>query len=122
MGATFKLPGEQQTLVVGGVSIDATAVDRARALAARTGLPFRLRLAVEGGGCSGFRYDLSLDKAEPDDAVWSEGDVEFRIDTVSEPFLAGARLRFESDWASSRFTVDNPNAVSGCGCAMSFAV
>jgi iron-sulfur cluster assembly accessory protein len=122
MAAVFKMPGVEQPLVVGGVCIDATAVDRARALAERTGQPFRLRLAVEGGGCSGFRYDLALDRAEPDDAVWQDGDIEFRIDAVSEPFLAGAVLRFQSDWASSRFTVDNPNAVSGCGCAMSFAV
>jgi iron-sulfur cluster assembly accessory protein len=81
-----------------------------------------LRLAVEGGGCSGFRYDLSLDRAEADDVVWSDGDVEFRVDSVSVPFLVGSVLRFESDWASSRFIIDNPNVVSRCGCAMSFAV
>jgi len=122
MRPTFVLPVAEHPRLVGGVRLDTTAVDRARAITARTGAPFRLRLAVEGGGCSGFRYDLSLDREEADDAVWNDGDVEFRVDTVSGPFLAGAVLRFESDWASSRFVIDNPNAVSGCGCAMSFAV
>lgn len=123
MRPAFQIPVVSEGPVIGGVRLDPSAVARAKELSARLGHPFRLRLAVEGGGCSGFRYDLSLDRAEPDDAVWAQEDVgEFRVDTVSAPFLEGAVLRFEQSLASSRFVVDNPNAVSGCGCAMSFAV
>lgn len=81
-----------------------------------------LRIAVEGGGCSGFQYDIALDEATDDDMVL-EGDGEtVVIDSVSLPFLAGATIDFTEELIGARFAIDNPNATSSCGCGTSFSI
>ncbi len=81
-----------------------------------------LRVAVEGGGCSGFQYDISLDDPAEGDLVL-EGDGEkVVVDSVSLPFLANATIDFTEELIGARFVIDNPNATSSCGCGTSFSI
>tara|TARA_R110002051_G_scaffold52574_2_gene99779 strand:+ start:12765 stop:13091 length:327 start_codon:yes stop_codon:yes gene_type:complete len=81
-----------------------------------------LRVAVEGGGCSGFQYEIDLDEAKEDDLIL-EGDGEkVLIDAVSLPFLASAIIDFSEELIGARFVINNPNASSSCGCGTSFSM
>ncbi|CAM4217673.1 HesB/IscA family protein [Palleronia rufa] len=81
-----------------------------------------LRVAVEGGGCSGFQYEIKLDAAEKDDLVLEQGGERVLVDQVSLPFLAGAVIDFTEELIGARFTIENPNATSSCGCGTSFSM
>jgi len=81
-----------------------------------------LRVAVEGGGCSGFQYEIALDEARDDDLVLESAGERVVIDSVSLPFLASATIDFTEELIGARFTIDNPNAASSCGCGTSFAM
>lgn len=89
---------------------------------AATGDPKALRVAVEGGGCSGFQYDIRLDEPAPDDLVIEHGGQKVLVDAVSLPFLANAVIDFSDALIGARFVVDNPNASSSCGCGTSFSI
>jgi len=82
-----------------------------------------LRVAIQGGGCSGFQYGLGFDRGA------QEGDHEFEcegvrvvVDPFSAPYLRGARVDYLETIQESGFKIDNPNAVSSCGCGHSFQV
>jgi iron-sulfur cluster assembly accessory protein len=98
--------------------------DRAYArLAEIDAAPKALRVAVEGGGCSGFQYEIKLDDAPADDDLVLEKDGQrVLIDPVSLPFLTGAEIDFADELIGARFTVRNPNATSSCGCGTSFSM
>lgn len=81
-----------------------------------------LRVAVEGGGCSGFHYEINLDDAAPDDLVLEGDGQRVLVDPVSLPFLANAVIDFTEELIGARFTVENPNASSSCGCGTSFSL
>ena len=82
-----------------------------------------LRVAVEGGGCSGFQYAFDLVTGpEPGDEVIERDGARVVIDPESLPFLLGATLDFEDTLAGARFVVDNPNASGSCGCGVSFSI
>ncbi|PSC02793.1 iron-sulfur cluster insertion protein ErpA [Alsobacter soli] len=82
-----------------------------------------LRLAVNGGGCSGFQYDFSFDTARaPDDLAVERDGVTVLVDSVSLPFLQGATLDFVDDLMGQSFRVENPNATAACGCGTSFSI
>jgi len=81
-----------------------------------------LRVAVEGGGCSGFQYEIALDEPGPDDLVLQGRGEAVVIDSVSLPFLAGATITFSEELIGARFMIDNPNASSSCGCGTSFSM
>lgn len=81
-----------------------------------------LRVAVSGGGCSGFQYDIRLDKAEDDDLILEGEGQQVVVDPVSLPFLAGAVIDFEDELIGARFVIVNPNAASSCGCGTSFSI
>ena len=81
-----------------------------------------LRVAVEGGGCSGFQYEIELDDAGEDDLVLEGAGERVVIDSVSLPFLAGATIDFTEELIGARFVIDNPNATSSCGCGTSFSI
>ena len=88
--------------------------------------PQALRVAVAGGGCSGFSYDLGFDEPKPEDLV-IEGAGDYAgqkvlIDPVSLPFLAGAVITYTDELIGARFVVENPNATSSCGCGVSFSM
>lgn len=84
--------------------------------------PKALRVAVEGGGCSGFQYDIRLDDPSDDDLVLEKDGLRVVVDSVSLPFLADAVIDFSEELIGARFTVDNPNASSSCGCGTSFSI
>ncbi|MDO5648809.1 iron-sulfur cluster assembly accessory protein [Paracoccus sp. (in: a-proteobacteria)] len=84
--------------------------------------PQPLRVAVAGGGCSGFQYDIRLDRAESDDLVIADGGQVVVVDPVSLPFLSGAVIDFSDELIGARFVIDNPNASSSCGCGTSFSI
>ena len=81
-----------------------------------------LRVAVAGGGCSGFQYDIRMDAPAPDDLVLEEAGQRVVVDPVSLPFLAGATIDWSDELIGARFTIDNPNASSSCGCGTSFSI
>ena len=81
------------------------------------------RVAVLGGGCSGFQYDFSIDTArQPDDCVFVAHDVEVVIDSMSLELVDTAELDYKQDLMGSYFAVSNPNATASCGCGTSFSV
>jgi iron-sulfur cluster assembly accessory protein len=82
-----------------------------------------LRVAVSGGGCSGFQYEFDLVQASnPDDLVMSNGNASVLIDEVSLPFLAGCEIDFVDGLMGNKFEIRNPNATASCGCGTSFAM
>ncbi len=81
-----------------------------------------LRIAVEGGGCSGFQYDISLDTPAEDDLVLKGDGEAVVIDPVSLPFLENAVIDFTEELIGARFVIENPNATSACGCGVSFSM
>lgn len=82
-----------------------------------------LRVAVKGGGCSGFEYEIKLDAPNPDDDLVLEGSGQkVVVDSVSLPFLADAVIDFSEELIGARFVIENPNATSSCGCGTSFSI
>ena len=81
-----------------------------------------LRVAVEGGGCSGFQYEIDLDAVKDDDLVLRGNGESVVIDSVSLPFLTSAVIDFSEELIGARFVIDNPNASSSCGCGVSFSI
>lgn len=81
-----------------------------------------LRVAVEGGGCSGFQYDIKLDDPADDDLVLEKNGQKVLVDAVSLPFLANAVIDFSEELIGARFVIENPNASSSCGCGVSFSI
>lgn len=105
------------------VTLAESASQRLAHLSERQGKPVLLRVAVEGGGCSGFQYRFELvDAAAPDDLrIETQGQAAI-IDPVSLPFLAGSEIAFVDDLSGAQFVVKNPNAASSCGCGVSFSI
>tara|TARA_R110002167_G_scaffold59322_3_gene168138 strand:- start:1017 stop:1403 length:387 start_codon:yes stop_codon:yes gene_type:complete len=106
-----------------GITLSASAARRLAELAEAAGRPQMLRVAVDGGGCSGFQYRLELvDAPETDDLrVETEGQTAL-VDPVSVPFLKGSEITFVDELAGAQFVVRNPNAASSCGCGVSFSI
>lgn len=81
------------------------------------------RVAVDGGGCSGFQYRFDLvPAAEPDDLVIEQAGGTVVIDPVSLQYLAGSEIDFVDDLIGATFKINNPNAVASCGCGTSFSI
>jgi iron-sulfur cluster assembly accessory protein len=81
-----------------------------------------LRVAVEGGGCSGFQYEIKLDAPADDDLVLEGHGERVVVDSVSLPFLTDAVIDFSEELIGARFVIQNPNATSSCGCGTSFSM
>jgi iron-sulfur cluster assembly accessory protein len=82
-----------------------------------------LRVAVEGGGCSGFQYEISMESdIKENDLILSENDCRVVIDPISLEFLSGAIIDFKEELIGSKFVIENPNATSSCGCGTSFSI
>lgn len=83
----------------------------------------KLRISVEGGGCSGFQYkfDVERDQAE-DDLVIERDSAVVLVDPASVPFLTGSEVDFVDDLIGASFRVNNPNATASCGCGTSFSI
>ena len=109
---------------VAAVTISDSAVRRIRELeAAEDASGTMLRVAVGGGGCSGFQYSFTFDDAcNGDDTVFSRDGVRIVIDDISLEFLGGSEIDYVEELVGAYFTIRNPNAASTCGCGVSFAV
>lgn len=81
-----------------------------------------LRVAVRGGGCSGFQYALAFDKAKEDDHVFEVDGVSVVVDKVSMQFVFGSEVDYVEGLQGAGFQVNNPNVVAACGCGSSFQV
>ncbi len=81
-----------------------------------------LRVAVRGGGCSGFQYSLALDKPKAEDHVFDHNGVSVLVDKVSMQFVFGSEVDFVEGLQGAGFAVNNPNVVAACGCGSSFQV
>ncbi|HEX7967236.1 MAG TPA: iron-sulfur cluster insertion protein ErpA [Stellaceae bacterium] len=108
----------------GTVSLSESAARRVAQLKAQENVPDAfLRLAVSGGGCSGFQYGFSFDdRRQDDDRVFERDGVQLVIDAVSLELVKGAEIDFVEDMMGAAFQVRNPNAASSCGCGNSFSV
>ncbi len=106
------------------VGLSASAARRIAALKVQENAPRAfLRLAVSGGGCSGFQYGFSFDDARNDDDIAFDGNgVTLVIDNVSLELVKGAEIDFVEDMMGASFQVRNPNAETSCGCGNSFSI
>jgi len=104
------------------VHVTDAAYRRIQALREETSKPCMLRVAVLGGGCSGFQYSIELaEQPEPDDTVFEQDGNCVLVDSISLPFLSGATVDYRAELIGARFQVDNPNTRSTCGCGTSFS-
>jgi iron-sulfur cluster assembly protein len=106
----------------GNITLTANAAKRIKAVTTAEGRAF-LRVAVQGGGCSGFSYAFDLaDEAGADDIVIERDGAKVVIDELSVPFLAGSEIDFVDELLGESFRINNPNATAACGCGTSFSV
>jgi iron-sulfur cluster assembly accessory protein len=105
------------------VTLSQGAARRLHAIAAEEGRPVMLRVAVDGGGCSGFQYRFDLvDEVEDGDLVVERDGAKAVVDDVSLTLLKGSEIDFADELAAAEFRVKNPNAKSSCGCGVSFSI
>jgi len=101
-----------------------SAASKVKALIDEEGNPdLKLRVFVQGGGCSGFQYGFTFDEdANEDDTVMDKNGVQLLIDSMSYQYLVGAEIDYKEDLEGSQFVIKNPNATTTCGCGSSFSV
>jgi len=106
------------------VSISDTALKKIRALTGNGEFKdMKFRVAVSGGGCSGFQYAFSFDNEKTDDdRIIKREEISILIDDISWEYLVGSELHYTEELVGSFFTMRNPNAQSTCGCGVSFSV
>ena len=105
------------------ITLSESAAGRIRQIAEREGRPVMLRVAVEGGGCSGFQYQFDLvDVAHPEDLKVERDGAAALVDVVSLALLKGSEIDFVDELAGAEFRIRNPNAKSSCGCGVSFSI
>lgn len=106
-----------------GVALSQAAAARIKAVVAAEPAGAGLRVAVEGGGCSGFQYEIAVaPAANADDLVIERDGARLFVDPISLPFLLGSEVDWVDELIGASFKVKNPNAKSSCGCGVSFAV
>ena len=100
-----------------------SAVAKVADLIAEEGNPeLKLRVFVQGGGCSGFQYGFTFDEAvNEDDTLVTKDNVTLVIDSMSFQYLVGAEIDYKEDINGSQFVIKNPNATTTCGCGSSFS-
>ncbi len=105
------------------LTLSQNAARRIKAIGETEGRPLMLRVAVDGGGCSGFQYRFDLvDTVEDDDLKVERDDAVALVDVVSMALLKGSEIDFVDELAGAEFRVRNPNAKSSCGCGVSFSI
>ena len=101
-----------------------SAAAKVAELVAEEGNPdLKLRVFVQGGGCSGFQYGFTFDEiVNEDDTPMNKNGVTLLIDAMSLQYLVGAEIDYKDDLEGSQFVIRNPNATTTCGCGSSFSV
>lgn len=104
-------------------SVTSNAAKRIAFLASREAKPVLMRVAVLGGGCSGFQYNFSFEEtSKADDMLIERDGARVVVDATSMELLKGSELDYVEEMVGSAFQVKNPNATSSCGCGNSFSV
>jgi iron-sulfur cluster insertion protein len=105
------------------MTLEPSAVEKLQDILAEENNPnIKLRVFVQGGGCSGMSYGFTLDEEQTDDDMDFEySSVRVLIDSISWQYLQGASIRYEETAMGSSFAINNPQAVSTCGCGSSFS-
>ena len=100
-----------------------SAADKVKQLVEEEGNPdLKLRVFVQGGGCSGFQYGFTFDEVvNDDDTPMTKNGVTLLIDAMSLQYLMGAEIDYKEDLQGAQFVIKNPNATSTCGCGSSFS-
>lgn len=106
------------------MNIGTSAVTKLKELIAEENNPnLKLRVFVQGGGCSGFSYGFTFDEDQNEDDFEFERDsVKILVDSMSFQYLDGADIDYKEDIMGSSFVINNPNASSTCGCGSSFSI
>ncbi len=105
------------------VFTDAAAAKVAELIAEEGNPDLKLRVFVQGGGCSGFQYGFTFDEiVNEDDTTMTKNGVSLLIDAMSYHYLTGAEIDYKDDLEGAQFVIKNPNATSTCGCGSSFSV
>jgi iron-sulfur cluster assembly protein len=106
------------------ISLTDGAAEKIKDLVSGSGKPEEsaLRVAVRGGGCSGFQYALALDQPKGEDHVFEHNGVAVVVDKVSMQFVFGSQVDYVDGLQGAGFVVNNPNVVAACGCGSSFHV
>ncbi len=104
-------------------TVTENAYKRAKELLSQDNSAIALRISVEGGGCSGFKYKYELTNTiETDDIVLEKNNIKIVIDKMSEQFIGNSQIDFVEDLGSASFEIKNPNAATKCGCGSSFSI
>ena len=115
--------GADAATAMKSVELSDAAAKRIAQIVAKEPGKTALRVAVEGGGCSGFQYQFDLvDEAQPDDLRIERDGAAALVDVVSLALLKGSEIDFVDELAGAEFRVRNPNAKSSCGCGVSFSI
>jgi iron-sulfur cluster insertion protein len=106
------------------MNLQPNAIEKLKEILAEENNPdIKLRVFVQGGGCSGFSYGFTLDEAQnEDDFDFSYDNIKVVVDSMSYQYLQGSNIDYKEDQMTSSFVIDNPQAVSTCGCGSSFAI
>ena len=112
---------QQSVVETSIVNMTPTAVDKVRELLAQENDPsLALRVFVAGGGCSGLQYGMTLDEEQERDTVIPLSGIKILVDEMSMGYIDGSEIDYVDSLMGAGFTVNNPNAVSSCGCGHSF--
>jgi len=104
------------------VFTDSAAAKVADLIAEEGNPELKLRVFVQGGGCSGFQYGFTFDDAvNEDDTLFEKNGVTLLVDSMSFQYLVGAEIDYKEDINGSQFVIKNPNATTTCGCGSSFS-
>ncbi len=105
------------------VTVSARAAKRIAAILAKEPDGAKLRVAVEGGGCSGFQYKFDIVRdQEADDLVLDANGYSVLVDSMSVEYMAGSVIDFSDELIGAAFKIENPNATAACGCGTSFSL
>lgn len=112
---------EQTGVETSVVNMTPTAVEKVRELLTQENDPsLGLRIFVAGGGCSGLQYGMTLDEEQDGDTVIMQEGFKVLVDEMSVGYITGSEVDYVDSLMGAGFTVNNPNAVSSCGCGHSF--
>jgi iron-sulfur cluster assembly accessory protein len=112
---------QQSMIETGLITMTSTAADKVRELLNQENDPgLALRIFVAGGGCSGLQYGMTLDEEQEGDTVFAQAGFNVLVDEMSLGYISGSEVDYVDSLMGAGFTVNNPNAVSSCGCGHSF--
>ena len=123
MNAVAEVQNAQDTIPA-PINFTDSAAQKVAQLIEEEGNPdLKLRVFVQGGGCSGFQYGFTFDEiVNEDDTSMEKNGVTLLIDSMSYQYLVGAEIDYKDDLNGAQFVIKNPNATTTCGCGSSFSV